>query len=329
MAMLSLFFSKCYCADLSYHVKTSMNEVTGSFTMMGTFVDIKIRTTDFSDKQAKNIIKSAYAEMQQLVKLVNRYDVNSDVSKINRAAGKKAVTVDKSVILILARANEISELTRGALDVSYLPLGELWKKSAAKSKLPTNSQIIKAKKIVGYKKIIIDEANSCVFLTEAGMKIDLGAIAKGSVIDGGAACLKENGVKDFLINAGGDIRTSCEDFGDWVVGLTNPINKTGPVLDKMSLCNKAIATSGDYEKFVEIEGKKYNHIINPKTGQPAQLCSSVTVMADSAQLADVVSTAVFILGPVEGLALCRQLNNVEALIIDRDLNITKTEMFPE
>jgi len=231
---------------------------------------------------------------------------------------------------VLLHAREISELTNGAMDVTISPVFKIWDLDQENPVIPDKKKIKKALKLVNYKDLILNPQNNTAFLQRKGMQIDLGAIAKGATVDVGIASLRKSGFKNALINAGGDLYAmGSKPESPWKVGIQAPRDEHGKVMLSFNVKDNAVATSGDYETMVVISGKRYHHILNPKTGRPVDQCISVTVIAENAETADALATAFFVLGPEKGLNLCESLQNVEALFIYPDFQIVRTSGFPE
>lgn len=256
---------------------------------------------------------AAFNEMRRIEKLMNIHDPESEISRVNRLASKKAVQIGEEIFEILEESVEYSALTSGAFDVSIRPLSALWGGKGKLKEIPEAREIEEKLPLVNYKNIILDERNQTVEFKKKSMALDLGAIAKGHALDRAIKVLQGRGIKEALINAGGDIRVMGERL--WKVGLQHP-RKENEVLAVIKLKNRAIATSGDYQRYFIKEGKRYHHIINPKTGYPAQKCMSVTIFAPRATQADILATSIFILGPEKGMKLIESLEGVEGIIID-------------
>jgi thiamine biosynthesis lipoprotein len=208
---------------------------------------------------------------------------------------------------------EYSALTSGAFDVSIRSLSALWGGKGKLKEIPEAREIEEKLPLVNYKNIILDERNQTVEFKKKSMALDLGAIAKGYALDRAIKVLQGKGIKEALINVGGDIRVIGE--RRWKVGLQHP-RKENEFLTVIKLKNRAIATSGDYQRYFIKECKRYHHIINPETGYPALECMSVTIIGPEAILVDVLATGVFILGPGKGMKLVESLKDVEGIIID-------------
>ncbi len=297
--------------------------------LMGTFVDFKVVTPKDRIKEAEEAIEKATAAMLDFVDVVSSWDPQSDTSKINANAGKQPVKIEERLMRVLLRAKEISELSGGALDVTVSPVCKIWDLEQNNPVIPDNKQIQKALKLVKYKDLILDPQKGTAFLRRKGMRIDLGAIAKGAAVDVGIASLRKSGFEHALINAGGDLYAmGSKPDGPWKVGIQAPREEHGKVMMEFEVEDRAVATSGDYEEMVVINGKRYHHILDPKTGRPADKCISVTVIAENAETADVLATAFFVLGPDRGMYLSKRLPEVEVLFVDSAFKISRSSSFP-
>ena len=256
---------------------------------------------------------AAFNEMRRIEKLMDIHDPESEISRINRLGSKEAIKVSKEIFGVLKEALEYSRLTSGAFDASIRPLSHLWGAKGKLKEVPEAREIEKQLPLVNYRNIIMNERNQTVEFKKKGMVLDFGAIAKGYALDQAVKVLQGRGIKEALINAGGDIGVIGERV--WKVGLQHP-RKENEVLTVIKLKNRAIATSGDYQRYFMKEGQRYHHIINPKTGYPALKCTSVTILAPQATQADILATSIFILGPEKGMKLIESSEDVEGIIID-------------
>lgn len=256
---------------------------------------------------------AAFTEMRRVEKLMNVYDPESEISRVNRLADKEPIKISKEIFEVLKEALRYSRLTSGAFDVSIRPLSHLWGTKGKLKEIPEAREIEERLPLVNYRNIILDERNQTVEFKREGMAIDLGGIAKGYALDCAIRVLKERGVKEVLINAGGDIKVTGK--RDWKIGLQHP-RKEDEVLVVIKLKDQAIATTGDYQRYFIREGKRYHHIINPKTGYSAVECMSVTIIGPSAIQTDILATGVFILGPEKGMELIKSLESTEGIIIN-------------
>jgi len=268
-------------------------------------------------KEANLYIQAAVSEIKRIENLISSWDSNSQTSEINKNAGIKPVKVEEELFHLIDRSLKISELTDGAFDISYASMDKIWKFDGSMKTMPTQEEIARSVSHIGYKNIELDQETKTVFLKLEGMKIGFGGIGKGYAADKAKALLVSMGVTGGIINASGDMNTWGKQTNgeDWKVAITNPLNKN-KAFALLPLDNGAVVTSGNYEKYVEFDGKRYTHIIDPRTGYPCSGVISVTVFAPKAELADALATSVFVMGKETGLDRINQLPNIECIIID-------------
>ncbi len=292
--------------------------------LMGSRFDITVVAND--SIKSNKYIDTAVAEITRIEKLISSWDVNSQTSAINKNAGIKPVNVAVELFNLIERAIGISKLTDGAFDISYASMDRIWQFDGSMTEMPSEEKIKASVAKVGFQNIILDSENSTVFLKLKGMKIGFGAIGKGYAADKAKSLLIKKGVASGIINASGDMNTwgKQPDGSQWKVAITNPLNKN-KVFALLPITNGAVVTSGNYEKYVNFNGKRYTHIIDPRTGYPSTGIISVTVFAPKAELADALATSVFVMGKEAGLDRINQLPKVECIIIDDKGNITKSK----
>ncbi|MEE8359828.1 MAG: FAD:protein FMN transferase [Candidatus Omnitrophota bacterium] len=292
--------------------------LTQSRLIMDTVVTIQIGHQNRAI--ARKALGRAFDKIEQLASSLNRHNEKSEISLINQAGNKRPIAVSNETEAILRRAVSLSDLTQGAFDVTIQPLTSLWREYESKELMPPEREIRKALRKVGYKNIDIRQAGR-IRLRKRGMKLDLSAIAKGYIVDQAVATLRDYGIESGLVDAGGDIYCfgSSEEKDDWKIGVKHPRNEF--LLGSIRLSEKAIATSGDYERNFKINGKKYSHILDPRTGYPAShQAISVTVIADDCMTADGLATAISVIGLREGMDLVERLSGIEAVIITESAN---------
>ncbi|OYU94030.1 MAG: thiamine biosynthesis protein ApbE [Bacteroidetes bacterium B1(2017)] len=292
---------------------------------MGNRFVITVASAD--NVKAESLIDDAVAEIQRIESLLTTFSDNSQTNQINENAGIQAVKVESEVFELIVRAKRISELTDGAFDLSYGSLDKrFWNFDKTMAQLP-DAQTAKEKvKLINYKNIILDKTLGTVFLKEKGMRIGFGGIGKGYAADKAAQLLRKKGVTSGIVNASGDLITwgNQPNGNPWTISLAHPDLPT-KAFSKLNISNLAVATSGNYEKFVMIDGKKYSHTINPKTGYPISGIKSVSIICPIAELADALATPVTIMGVEAGLNLINQLNGVEGIIIDDQNHVYKSD----
>ena len=305
--------------------KSPQKVVEEHAAIMGTDIHVLIHTDD--NETAHKAIAAAFAEMKRVDDSMTDWRPIGQVWKINQAAGKHSVSVSPELITLIKRAKEISTLSDGLFDISYRGVGKLWHFNQENPQLPDPQAITAGLALVGHQHINIDEANNSVLLEKSGMEIGLGGIAKGYAVDSAVKIVEGFGFKNFVVNAGGDLYVRGTDGDDlWHVGIKHP-RQENQIIAEVPAKNYAIVTSGDYERFMVIDGKRYAHIINPRTGYPANACQSVTVLAKHAMDADALSTSIFLLGPEKGLALAESLEGVETLLVDANGDIHMSSGF--
>ncbi len=282
--------------------------------------DFSVTAMAEEDGLAKKAVTAAIQEMIRIEEMISSWDKRSETHRINMNAGIQPVKVSKELFDLIYRSNKVAIITDGVFDISFSSIGKLWKYDGTMKELPTEAEISNSVAMINYKDIILDAKNTSVFLRNEGMKIGFGAIGKGYAANKAKAVMVEMGIKNGIVNAGGDLLCwgHNQEKKDWKIGIADPQNK-GAINSWLNISNMAVVTSGNYERYVEINGIRYGHIIDPKTGYPAQGTKSVTIICPDAELADALATAVFILGEINGLALVNQLKEVECIIItDKD-----------
>ncbi|WP_338393143.1 FAD:protein FMN transferase [Fulvitalea axinellae] len=283
--------------------------------LMGGRFSITIMANDSAE--AGKYLDLAITEIKRVEALISSWDKKSQTSEINRNAGLKPVKVDRELFKLIERSISLSKLTDGAFDISFASAGKLWRFDGSMKKLPTEAEIRKSVVTVDYRNIVLDKTASTVFLKTKGMKIGFGAVGKGYVADRVRSMLISEGVGAGIIDASGDLRVwgTRPDGEEWKIAITDPADKR-KTLAVLPISSGAVVTSGNYEKFAKIDGKRYAHIIDPRTGWPARGLVSVTVFAPSAEIADALATSIFVMGTEAGLNRIDQMPSTECLIID-------------
>ena len=281
--------------------------------LMGTMWNIEVVDHGRPDA-AGAAIDLAYAELERIEALMSEWKPESPISAINSAAGKNFVAVPQELRAIIARSKYYGEMSEGTFDITWHGIAHIWHFDDA-FRPPSEAAVQEARRSVNFRAIEID--GDRVFLPKPGMSIGLGGIAKGYAIDRASKILSRAGFGDSLVDGGGDVLVSGvrEDGQPWRVGVQDPRQERGRMLGLVRSSNRAVATSGDYERFRIVNGIRYHHIIDPRTGWPANASISVTVMAETAERAVVLAKPIFILGPEKGMAFARAAG-VEALIVD-------------
>ncbi len=300
-----------------YNTVFSQQKHSKTLILMGSLFEIIV----VSDNKtlADTAINKAIAEIERIEKLISSWKPNSETSLINKNAGIKAVKVSKELFELINRSKKISVLTKGAFDISFAPMNEIWSFNGKNTYFPPLDSINRKLQLIDYQYIILNNKDTSVFLKNKGMKIGFGAIGKGYAANSAKIVIENCGIKNGVVNAGGDIiawgKNEKNDF--WRIGITDPNDKTKSIA-WLSIENMAVVTSGNYENYFVNNNQIYSHIINPKTGIPTQGIKSVTIFCPDAEIADALATSVFVLGVKQGIELINMLKNIECLIITSD-----------
>lgn len=288
--------------------------ITQTQLIMGTTVTIKAEASPGDVQQAFEAIK-------KINFLMNDYDPQSEISTLSR---KRELKVSSDLKEVILRAIHFSRLTEGAFDITVGPLVSLWQKMEKEGRLPTPEQIRDALSVVGYQDIKVSD--DTIVLGRKGMRLDVGGIAKGYAVDKAIEVLKERGIKNALVDAGGDMYCLGNGpDGKWRVGIQHP-RKMEKVAEIIEVKDRGVATSGDYRRYYSIKGRRFGHIIDPVTGWTVQdRPDSVTIIAPDATSADALATGVFVLGPEKGMKLINNLPEVEGMIISEGMKISKSD----
>ena len=264
-------------------------------------------------------LAKAFAEIVRLEGLMTTWREDSEVSQVNAKAGKQAVTVSPETFKVIERSLWISKLSEGTFDITFASMGKLWRfDEDRRTVVPDPGKLDAARKRIDYRNIELDEKARTVKLTKPNRRISLGGIAKGYAIDRAAEIMRKAGLRSFFAQAGGDLYVEGrKPWGEaWKVGVRDPRGKDETFFAVLPVENHAFSTAGDYERAFIKDGKRYHHIIDPRTGYPATASRSVTVWAKDALTADAIDDAVFILGPEKGLALVESIDDCGAVIVD-------------
>jgi thiamine biosynthesis lipoprotein len=270
-----------------------------------------------NDSGAMLAFDDVFAEFARLEKLMSTWIPDSDISRVNRDAGVRPVPVSAEVRDALKTARKMSEWTGGKFDVTFGALSGLWKFDHDQDNLiPDMAEVRRRLPLIDYRAIQIDDSAGTVFLSRKGMSMHLGGIGKGYAVDRAAAILRGRGFRDFMIQSGGDIYVAgMKDGRPWRLGIQDPRGAADRIFAELDLTDGTFSTSGDYERTFVKNGRRYHHILDPATGEPARGSRSVTIVSNRAVLADGLSTGVFILGPDAGMALIERLADVEGVIV--------------
>lgn len=293
--------------------------------LMGNAFEITV--VDDNETWANLHIDAAIEEIRRIERLLTTFNEESQTNLINRNAGIQPVKVDAEIFDLIERSIRISKITDGYFDISYGGIDKsFWNFDREMTQLP-NPELIKSHlQLVNYQNIILDSVNQNVFLKEKGMRIGFGGIGKGYAAEMAKRILQQRGVVSGIVNASGDLTTwgNQANGKPLTVGIADPDNSKQP-FSYMNITDMAVATSGNYEKFVVINGKKYSHTINPKTGMPVSGVKSVTIFCPNAEIADAMATPVSIMGIDAALNMVNQINHLECVIIDDNNKIYSSQ----
>ena len=291
--------------------------------IMGTV--IKVSIYDSSDEKILNDVFKRVREIEDLVS-INKIDTELD--EINNNAGIKPVKVSDESFEIIEKALDYSKQSKGGYDLTIGPLVKLWSIGLPEAKVPSDNEIKEVLEKIDYNKVKLNKENKEVYLEEKGMKLDLGSIAKGYTADEIVKILKSKKVNKAIIDLGGNIYAlgEKEENKPWKIGVQNPFEDRGDVVGTIDIKDKSIVTSGIYERYIEKDGEKYHHILNPKTGYPYESeIAGVTLITDKSIDGDALSTLIFTKGIKEGLEFLKELKDVEAIFVSKEKKVYLTE----
>ncbi|HRZ42758.1 MAG TPA: FAD:protein FMN transferase [Bacteroidales bacterium] len=296
-------------------VQAQLRHRTETLLLMGSRFEI----TPYSPSDSLNeaAIAAAIAEIRRIETLISEWIPESKISEVNRNSGIRPVQVSGELLGLIKRCIKVSELTDGAFDITWASARGIWRFDGSMTSLPDPAVIDSVLPYINYRNILINESDSSIFLVKKGMAIGLGAIGKGYAANCARNVMQKMGVSNGIVIAGGDLITwgHPEEGKLWPIGISNP-SDPGQAVAWLEVGEAAVVTSGNYERFVVIGGKRYCHIINPASGYPVSGLQSVTIICPDAELADALSTSVFVMGRERGLALINQLKGVECVILD-------------
>jgi thiamine biosynthesis lipoprotein len=289
--------------------------VARSGLAMGSSLTLMAWTAD--EDAASRAFDAVFHEFDRLDQLMSVWKEGSDIVRLNAAAGEHPVHVSPETAEVLTLARSMSELTSGKFDVTFGALSDIWKFDQDQDdSVPSEAAIAARLPLIDYRRLIVDRENGTAFLERKGMRAHLGGIGKGYAVDRSVALLRQAGLNDFSIQAGGDLYVSGR-RGDrpWRLGIADPRAPDSAVFARVELSNSTFSTSGDYERAFVKGGVRYHHILDPATGRPGRLCRSVTIAAKTGVLAEGLSKGVFLLGPDRGLALVER-SGADAVVVD-------------
>lgn len=282
--------------------------------LMGTEVSVYLWHDD--EVAGQELIEAVFAEAVRIDELMSTYKESSRISELNRSAAKGAVYAGAELAGLIERALDISVLTRGAFDITYDSVGQHY--DFRERVRPDAETIAKEKQRIDYRLVEVDRVASTVRFLQEGVRINLGGIAKGYVVERGVDILRRSGVENAIVTAGGDSRLLGDRRGrPFMIGIRDP-RSDDAVAIQVPLEEEAISTSGDYERFFDEDGIRYHHIIQPSTGEPAGGVHSASVFGPDAVLTDALSTSVFVMGVDMGMRLIAGLPDYESIVIDAE-----------
>lgn len=268
---------------------------------------------------ANDCISAAIAEISRIERLLTTYSDDSQTARINANAGLRPVPVDEEVFALIERSLRLSALTQGAFDITYGSMDKrLWNFDTTLTALPDPKIARQLVRLINYRNVVLDAGQRTVFLKEKGMRLGFGGIGKGYAAEQAKHILRERGVESGIVNAAGDLTTwGMQPNGQpWTIGIADPDQAQHQAFSYLAISDMAVATSGSYEKYALINGKRYAHTIDPKTGYPVSGLKSVTIIAPNAELADALATPVMVMGVRVGLDLINQMRHIACIIID-------------
>lgn len=303
------------CLTLSCQKTKSSEPVEVTRFLMDTIVRIAVYDESLPPDRVNQVIDKAFTAMEHVERNCSSHIGESEIFQINTHAGQNFIEISKESALLLETAIDVGLRTDGAFDVTVGVIKRLWGFTTDNPVVPSESDLEKYLSLVDFNQIVLE--NDRARLIKAGMNIDLGGIAKGLTIDEAVRVLQESGIRSGLVDAGGDMRIFGQhpDNPRWRIGIRHPRPTQNSMVGVLETRARSIATSGDYERFFERDGIRYHHILDPETGAPSNRCVSVTVVAESAMMADAYATAVFVMGPERGMAFIESLPDVEGLIL--------------
>ncbi|MGB5165065.1 MAG: FAD:protein FMN transferase [Woeseiaceae bacterium] len=286
--------------------------LTDARPMMGTEVSVYFWHDD--PDRGQQALEAVFVEAERINQLMSTYIEDSPISDLNRRAAREAVNAGSELYLLVQRSLDVSELTNGAFDITYESVGQHY--DFRQRQRPDEATVAAEKELIDYRHIELDSTSGSIRFLRDGVRINLGGIAKGYVVERGVAILKSYGVTNAIVTAGGDTRLLGDRRGrPWIIGIRDP-REDGKVAMSLPLADEAVSTSGDYERYFDEDGVRYHHIISPDTGKPAGEVHSATVFGPDAVVTDALSTSVFVMGVDEGLRLIATLPAYESVVID-------------
>lgn len=279
---------------------------------MGTAVRVELWHED--ETAGRAAIDAVMRDMYRIDRLMSTYKEDSELSRVNREAATRPVAISRELFDLISRSLEVSEITEGAFDITYASVGQLY--DFRRKTRPSDEILEKALPAIDYRHVLLNKENHSIKFKRQGVRIDLGGIAKGHAVDRAITLLQARGITQAIVSAGGDSRIIGDRRGrPWMIGVRDP-RREKEMAAILPLSDTAVSTSGDYERYFELDGVRYHHIISPASGRPVTGIRSVTVVGQDSTTVDALSTSVFVMGVEKGLSLIESLPDVEAVIID-------------
>lgn len=322
--LISIFLGALLIISLIYSISINRNEesISNTYYNLGTINEVTLY--DVNKKTGEKILEECGSILMDIDNKMSNTIKSSDVSKINKNAGKAYTKVSKDTYYVIKKSIEFSNISNDTFDISVGPLIDLWSIGTDNAKVPNKEEIENILPLVDYSKILLNDENISVKLSEENMKIDLGGIAKGYAADKIYDYLKSENIKSAIINLGGNILTLGSKNNDqpFSIGIQDPTMPRGNSIGNIKVTNKSVVTSGIYERYIEKDNKIYHHMLNPHTGYPFENnLNSVTIVSDESIICDALSTTTFGLGLDNGMKLIESLDNVDAIFITKDKKI--------
>jgi FAD:protein FMN transferase len=318
LAALAVIATLAGCSGGDRSARDGPRLVERTRASMGAEAHLSAWTSD--EGAATMAFEAVFTELERLESLMSVWRPESDIVRLNEAAGTAPVTVSRDVMEALRVARDVGDWTDGAFDVTFGALSDVWKFDHDQdNRIPTPEEIARRVPLVDYRALDLNTSAGTAYIAGRGMRAHLGGIGKGYAVDRAAEILRSRDIRDFMIQFGGDLYVGGR-RGErpWRLGIRDPRGPADSIFAAIDLTDSAFSTSGDYERFFLRNGRRYHHILDPKTGEPAHGSRSVTIVAGNATLADALSTGVFVLGPEKGMTLIERLPRVEGVIVTSD-----------
>lgn len=310
-----------------YNKSQKMHEAIRSGYVLGTLINLRAY-----GNVPEAAIDKAFEKLNDIDDKMSAFKENSEISRINLSAGINTQVVSDDTYFVVKKAVEYSKILEGTFDPTIRSLVKLWGIGTKEEKIPQRSEIDKALKLVNYNDVILEESNSSIKLKQEKQALDVGGIAKGFAADEVRNIFIKHSIKSALIDLGGNIFALGNkiDNTPWRVGIQNPFKPRGEFIGILSVVNKSIVTSGNYERYFMKDGRRFHHIIDPKTGYPSESkIISATIISDDSIDGDGLSTGIYILGVEKSLSIIESIEGVEAVLVTEDKKVYVTSGIKE